>query len=543
MTDLSDLDAQMGADELVSDVTNDPRSGYSGSLDGETFEWSGEGTPPLYVIDQHRRDSGVVGEEVSFMVTYLTVAVGGGLVIMSGPSSTGKDAILNGVKDGLPEGFGLQLPNRSTEASFYRDADRLNAANVHFHGDLTAMPDWREDVLKNVSEGDTAEKSLSVMDDEGEYQTERFIVRPPDAIATSIATDNKRMAVDDFPELRNRAIVVPTDATREQTRRIQKREAQNWAGRYVYEVNESTIQRLRDHVNSIPLGQYDIDNDENPDFIHPYAPVVGEDHPIAELFPEARRDQHRFWKFVNVICLWHHRDRIQTDVTIRGETRSRFLVTPQDMWYAMRVYGERLLMSSLNLGDIDKRILWLLKEGGGRLTVSEIASRIQRVGITAAAPEIRQSCKKMDNKNYLTKHDDGPKVEYSAAQFAANVEEFPTLPWSEIIATADDGIDWLVSERDLDTDIADRYVATFLEKPVECVHPRTGHVVDIEEYTAFEERLEQKREELKAMVESHSFGDETDPGDAGLPEEEAEVLTADGGDEDEQVGVGQFFNE
>lgn len=472
-------------------------------------------TPDLYEAVQAKQDWGLEGERNSFLVLLLTAAGGGGMVCMTGLSRSGKDFITDCMMSMFPDDRDVyEVPNSSKEAAFYRRQHEMNRARVHRYMDIVNLDDHIEDVLKHHGTGDEASRDISVQNDDGDWVNQTFTLNVPDSIIYFLASDNEQVDLNDYPELRNRSLVISTDASQGLSEQIQKRQGQEVALTYEPNLTEAEIRNVQEHIGTIPYNQYDVSFDTT-DFYNPSGEAIQDNHPIPANFVESRHDSKRLYKFINITALWNHKDRIVADVEDnRGNSSERMFVEPMDVWTAMRVFGEKLVMSALSLRNIDKRILWYLRENLQPHTVAALTQVLKQAGFNVTPRDVRSACDNLMNKNYVQKNDNGGKVEYQATPFASEIDEYSTLDYEYMIEDATRVVRERAEAGGLDDSVADQYVQQINEN-VFTTHPITGETVDIRDYQGFKRQIENRQEELDRMLNTSVYNEQVahDDGD------------------------------
>lgn len=499
--DLSQLEAQL--EETAGDDTASTESPSRPTTTGSDADIN---TPTLYDAVKAKQDWGLEGERNSFLVLLLTAAGGGGMVCMTGLSRSGKDFITDCMMSMFPDQRDVyEVPNSGKEAAFYRRHNEMNMARVHRYMDIVNLDDFIEDVLKHHGTGDEASRDISVQNDDGDWVNQTFTLNVPDSIIYFLASDNEQVNLNHYPELRNRSLVISTDSSQGLSEKIQKRQGQEVALTYEPKMSQEEIMNIQEHVGSIPHDQYDVDFD-TADFYNPCGEAIQANHPIPSNFVESRHDSKRLYKFINITTLWHFRDRLTAEVEDnRGNSTERMFIEPMDVWKAMRVFGEKLVMSALSLRNIDKRLLWFMREDLQPHTVSGLTQVLKQAGFNVTPTDVRSSCENLMNKNYVQK-DDNAKVEYQATPFASEVDEYTTLDYDHMIKDATELVETRAESGKLDRSVADEYVNRINEN-VFATHPITGDTVDIREYNGFERQIKKREEELSKMLGTSVYGE------------------------------------
>lgn len=454
---------------------------------------------PLYKCVQSKEDYGLVGEDYTFLVMLTGTAAGGGPIGMVAMSRSGKDFLTDCVKahHPNPDRTWAKVPNSIKEAALYRMRGELNSASVHRYMDLVDLEPHIEDILKQNGEGDTAVRRIGVGDGGKGDETQTFKVYPPDALLFYLAADNSRVSLSDFPEVRNRALILSTDASQGLTEEIQRRQGLDVAGMYDYNLSPGEIQDIRNHVGSIPT-EYNVSQGTT-DFFNPCGYPFNEESPVPSNFVEGRHDNKRMYKYARIVTLWHHQNRMQVPYNGRGGQSERWMVTPKDMWIMMRVFGEKLVMSALSLRDLHLRLLWFMRENPEEHTVSFLNQIVQQAGWNVTPSSVRDACDDLVEKNYVQKDDNGT-VTYRALGFASSINVYEPVDWAKVIDMTKEAVEHNVENGKLDRADADEYIERFCTRPITARHPVDGRKLDIEEYTGFEEQVKQRENDLEQML-------------------------------------------
>lgn len=486
-------------------------------------------TPNLYTITQYKEDAGMVGDAAPFAATTLGCACGGGLLFLNAKSSGGKSWMLSNIRPLFDPSNWFQIEDKTTPPDFYRQGEEGgNDAFIHQYPDLVKMEDHVENGLKKAGEGEPA--TYGHRDIADHDQRDVHVINPPDTAIWMVARENARFSPEDHPELINRSLQIDLDASQEQNDRVIDSQLERVGGAYEYNLNDAQAMALRDHVQGIPRGQWDPDWDTE-DFLVPFWAGMMDNHPIHTLKVKSRRDFARFLKFMNLVTLWHHRDRIVVQwKDTKGAERESIMVAPEDLWYAMRVFGETLLMSSLNLGEVEKHILWFLRTTKKPATASAIVQVLTQIGMNVSTTPVHQACNRMVEEGYLTKDDSGT-VKYQIANWAVEFEEYKQVNYQKILDSIEPYLDDMVEEDRLSAADRDKYVDRFCG-PTTVIHPTTGETVNLVEYEAFNHRLAERQKQVEAML--GAFG--TDPSPDVLDEPEVATDTGNSGDNQERNG-------
>lgn len=438
--------------------------------------------PDFYEVLQAANDNGLVGEED----TVLTVILGmvrGNLIVMTGPARAGKDQVVDSAESVFEtDRLVYRWPVDDSETAAYYKRDEINQYPIHRFPDLARLEEHHEKILKAFGEGRDAERNRTdiMAEQAGGDAVEDQVLECPKTVIAFIASDNKNIDLDDYPELRNRALTLSVDASEQQTKRVNRRKAQEHAGQVNRSVDPIRRAEIQQYHSSIPVDEWDSDNGNQ--VVNPAAVNIHEQEPIPELFPEARQDFDRLLEFMETVAIYHYADRM----VVENNGARYMYATPVDIWEAMTILGNKMIMSSLNLQREDRAIIQILDEQSGSLTKAQIMQSMQQRGLNIADGEIRSSLNSMQAKGYVRAYQDVNPNEYTLSEFATVVNHDAGIDYEEVINACREEIYELVPD-----DYADLYVEQFCEGTgLITTHPFNGQSVDIREDDDLEEMME-----------------------------------------------------
>jgi len=314
----------------------------------------------------------------------------------------------------------------------------------------------------------------------GGNAVEDQVLECPNTVIAFIASDNKNIDLDDYPELRNRALTLSVDASEQQTKRVNRRKAREHAGKTDRSVDPIRRAEIQHYHSSIPVMEWD--NDNGNQVVNPAAVNIHEQEPIPELFPEARQDFDRLLEFMETVAIYHYADRMVVE-----ENGARYMyATPVDIWEAMTILGNKMVMSSLNLDREGRAILQILDEQSGSLTKAQIMQSMQKRGLNIADGEIRSSLDSMQSKGYVRAYQDTTPNEYTISEFGTVTNHDAGINYEEVVEACTEEIYTLVPD-----DYADLYVDEFCEGTgLITTHPLNGQSVDIREDDDLDDMLD-----------------------------------------------------
>jgi predicted transcriptional regulator len=490
-------------------------------------------SPPLYEVKELTRDWGLVGEESTVLTVFLSF-FGGGFVLMSGLSSGGKNAVVDAAAFCTPGVQSLdnptdesqmiaKVPTSLSKTALYQRNEHYNSSPVHVHMDISSISDKQfiEDIWKAHGEGRSITHSWTqVMGQEREERSQTL--HPPNCMILFLAEDNEQVDINDYPEVRNRALVTPVDDSADLTERVNERQAEMRADLIDLNVDQERANEIRSYVENIPMHTY---SEGSGGFVNPVAPAIDAQNPLPQHFTEARRDFPRLLDFMESITLFHHEERMELPVsqidTPNTDGTVKLITTPADGWLAMRIFGEKMVLSALNLREKDFELLATLRNNmGTSYTADELMQMMRSRGYNITDADIRSSMDNMQYKGYVRKHQDGARVEYSASEFAQEAKRKVQMDWSEVVDQTRKTVEEVLPEQH-----ATDYIDTFLEGDGTFVtHPFTGETINLLEQTANE--LENEVDEREEIEEQVFDGEDPTDDDDDEPDGGQQSLTA-----------------
>jgi 2-polyprenyl-6-methoxyphenol hydroxylase-like FAD-dependent oxidoreductase len=160
----------------------------------------------------------------------------------------------------------------------------------------------------------------------------------------------------------------------------------------------------------------------------------------------------------------------------------------------MRVFGEKMVLSALNLQDKDFHLLEILRDNyGQQFDVGTLQAMMRGEGWNITNSDVRSSLKSMKTKGYVRPDKSVTPHEWSASEFAKQVSREVNLDWPTLIEDTKE-----VVHDHYPKPVAMDYQQQFLEGDGLLVtHPFDGHTVNLaeEEANVLEEKVEEKQEE------------------------------------------------
>lgn len=458
-------------------------------------------TPTLWEVSQMSRDYGLCGERDTHLSVYL-LTINGGLVIMSSPSRSGKDEVVDAVEYCLSGNDIYKIPNSTSKTVLYGNADDLNDARIHRYPDITSLDDHIESLLKE--NGDERPSSHSFTDVSGDERTQvKQTIQPPNSMILFAASDNQKVDLNDYPEVRNRAMIVSTDASADLTKRVKQRQADIEVGRYEQKLTQDRRKEIRKYSEQIPVGLY-TDDDAIGEVWNMTHGGFARENPLPDLFPESRMDFARFNKFVKSVTLFKFNERMELNSDDR-EAAVSLVSTPEDLWLAWKIFGEKMVLSALNLRDMDFEVLELLRNSSSALSVSDVQSKMRDRGQNLSEPQARGSLDAMLDKAYVYKDDSGARVKYKPSPFATkdNVSKNISIDFENIVEQTKDDARFALEE-----DVAEEYISRYCEgEGLIVTDPFSGDQINLTEQNLGDDLAEQAEEEEEVLDETDPFDD------------------------------------
>jgi hypothetical protein len=470
-------------------------------------------TPTLHEVSQLREDWGLAGEQDTHLVVFLSF-LGGGTVIMTGLSSGGKDAVVYAAEYCVPDSWVFKMPTSMTKSSFFDMEDQINSSPVHRHKDISSIDKtYLEDTWKAHGEGNSISRTFTDVMGEERQTITRTLVKPK-CMILFLASDNEQVDLNDYAEVRNRALVIGIADSQSLTEQVNTRQAKQEAGTYQYNISQERTKEIREYVSTIPMHSYG-ENDPG-GFLNPVMQAMDKQNPLPQHFTEARRDFPRLSDFMKTITLFHYNKRIEAPQNMwsgdrRIDNDVTMLVTPADAWLGMRIFGEKMILSALSLQDKDFHLLDILRSNyGQQFDVDTLGQKMKDRGWNITPSDVRRSLKNMLNKTYVRADKTTSPHEWSATEFAQQVSRDVNLDWPTVIEDTKE----IVHEHYPNL-VAKDYEQQFLQgEGLLTTHPFQGHTVNLAEETAneLEETVEQQEEKEETVFDGDVFDGDDDDG-------------------------------
>ena len=172
----------------------------------------------------------------------------------------------------------------------------------------------------------------------------------------------------------------------------------------------------------------------------------------------------------------------------------------------MRVFGEKMIMSALNLEELDLEIIQELRDTNETFTISEVQSEMRSRGYHVTDRDVRTAMKNMKTKGYVDVDQSATPHEWHATAFATVAKPNKTFDWERI---CDEAKERLYDDDAWPRDVVENYSARFLEGPQKAVMPfgdRAGEEIDIKEWEGFSSDVEEAMEKVDGINDEGVFG-------------------------------------
>lgn len=413
---------------------------------------------------------------------------------MTGLSRGGKDFVTDAANYCMPDDVVFKVPTSSSKTVLYEKEDEMNNARVHRYPDIATLDDKShlEEIMKAHGEGNTITHSRTTG---GGGSQESMTLVPPDCFLMFVASDNEQVDLNDYPELRNRALVVSIDSSKELTERVNTAQARRMSGYYEPNFTDEERDIIRDYVGGIPVKMYA--SDRGPDGATFEIPGLALDNqnPLPQHFTEARDDFPRLMKSIRAITMFHYEDRMEVSLPNRRESVS-LLITPADVWYGMRIFGEEMILSALNLRDEDFAMLNLIRDSDGGMTKAEVQMDMRDEGWNITNRDVSSALNNMLTKGYVRKDQSQNPILWDKTPFAQNATREVSMDWEELVEDTKQA-----SKDNLPGDVADEYISRFCEGDgLFVTHPFNGEKLNITKQNLLEEKVEEQEQKEEEEV-------------------------------------------
>ena len=429
---------------------------------------------------------------------------------MTGLSRGGKDFVVDSAEYCFPDDVVFKVPTSTSKTVLYESEDEMNNARVHRYPDIATLDDKShlEEIMKAHGEGNVITHSRTTGGGGGK---ESMTLVPPDCFLMFVASDNEQVDLNDYPELRNRALVVSIDSSKELTERVNTAQARRMSGYYEPNFTEEERDIIRDYVGSIPVNMYGSDRGPDGDTFEIPGLALDNQNPLPQHFTEARDDFPRLMNFVRAITMFHYEDRMEVALEDRSEKVS-LLITPADVWYGMRIFGEEMVLSALNLRDEDFEMLNLIRESESGLSKAEIQMDMRDRGWNITNRDVTSALGNMLTKGYVRKDQDQNPILWDSTPFAKNASREVRMDWEELVEDTKQ-----TAKDNLPGEVADEYIERFCQGDgLFVTHPFEGQKLNITKQNLLEEKVEeQEQKEEEEVFSDDLYGSDDSSGGGG----------------------------
>jgi hypothetical protein len=229
---------------------------------------------------------------------------------------------------------------------------------------------------------------------------------------------------------------------------------------------------------------------------------------IPTLWPEARRDIGKLIRFMNAVALWRH-----PEPDFFGESGPVIIVRPSDAWLSMKIFGERLVMSALNVSTEDVAIVSLLRDRKSAMSVSKVKQLLADPdtgpGINLNSKLVRKALDGLEDRGYVEKDASATPVTYRAGVFAPQIERSTQLDWGAVIEEAAENVR---GDERIPDETKKTYLAAHCQNPV-AAQPFTGEQVEILTDDSFSGELAEAAREMEEVASKPMWGSLPEPDD------------------------------
>jgi hypothetical protein len=198
--------------------------------------------------------------------------------------------------------------------------------------------------------------------------------------------------------------------------------------------------------------------------------------------------------------MFHYEDRMEKPLPNRRESVS-LLVTPADVWYGMRIFGEQMVLSALNLRDKDFEMLNLIRNAEDGLSKADIQMEMRDEGYNITNRDVASALDTMLTKGYVRKDQSQSPVMWAPAPFASKATREVKMDWEEIVEDTKE-----IAAETLPGNVADEYIERYCEGDGMFVtHPFTGESMNITNQNLLEETVDEQEEKEEEDVFSEDL--------------------------------------
>jgi predicted transcriptional regulator len=408
--------------------------------------------PTLYSVNLALDDK-IVGELPTRMSLFTAFILSKNNIYVSGPSASGKSAVMEACTD-LVMPSDIVLLEGGSEKHIIEKARDIRKCKWLVAREINKIDSPLViEILKSFGEGKVYQYTRSAI--RGGYTTFELEPRPFVFSRADESSATNPIGV----EVMNRLTEITVDSSQEQTLAVLTRQADEYENPFAVNfVNYVDRACLRNHISNIP--EYDI-------YVNPCAQLLKNN--IPTIFTSARRKFPQYIKNCNGIAAFHHKERITG--TIDG--RSVIFVTPFDIWYNHLIFGQNLIDAALQCSPLQKIIMQIIIENGN-LSKQDIQQQLRAYSINQSIKTIEGHLSHLSDLGYLNVQTEGRSNYYSASSFYRNFDIKPNM--HEILAYCKRKMESIEHYKPF----AEEYISKFCDpNRMDIVHPYTGEYVNI----------------------------------------------------------------
>lgn len=297
----------------------------------------------LHDITKWYKNQGLVGEETTALLQTLVAVsgkpIGFGIESVSGGGKSATMDLLTGHKskdNGLIEEKYIYFKDAGSSTALYYDADKVNRAKMIVFAELQKdRSDNTTEAIKSMTEGKRAQRNVT---DVTTQEVREQNIEPKTVLYTlAIENDTKP-----DPELRRRCIVINTDISKTQTRKVlDMKGRQYWDSDAARCLTDEEAEAIRKNVNTFLNYNFDIKN--------PFAQQFASQ--VAEISPDqkARSVIGHFFNVASAVTKMNMMSRI-----VIGD---QVLANIQDLYMTLDIYQDSFLRDLFSIPPIGDVVL------------------------------------------------------------------------------------------------------------------------------------------------------------------------------------------
>jgi hypothetical protein len=236
------------------------------------------------------------------------------------------------------------------------------------------------------------------------------------------------------------------------------------------EVKNSEIERIRNHIRSIPVGHT---------VIIPFMGIFVKC--LDRRYVRIRSDIDKHIALISALCLFNHSRRYKTEI----DGKTYIFATPEDAYLAYSAFGEILSKTTSQLGDIHQILIDIAKEID-RGSINDYHKRLLGEKISMGRKQVEYKLESLVGLGLMNmEKDKGMKIYSYNENLAQAIEE---VNWMDVFAYTDKQMKKLYPE------YVDEYIMAN-----QTIHPITGEDIQITKQKTLlvPKRLFEKRKKPK----------------------------------------------